>query len=113
MAHLVADFIESAKSAAATLKKAEDAGDLHAVRVVCLQLQGHGSSFGFKILTDVTGWRRRSLAVGDERGRRGQEPGADPLDLRAVASEEGRLTDFTPVWRAQRSVRAKMKTPSR
>jgi CheY-like chemotaxis protein len=53
MAHLVADFIESAKSAAASLKKAEDAGDLHAVRVVCLQLQGHGSSFGFKMLTEL------------------------------------------------------------
>ncbi len=54
MAPLVADFVASAKSAAASLKKAAESDDLQAVRTLCLQLQGHGSSFGFRILTEVT-----------------------------------------------------------
>ncbi len=52
---LVADFVRSVKMTAVALRRAAQTSDLKAVRKFCLQLQGNGASYGFKVLTDVAG----------------------------------------------------------
>jgi CheY-like chemotaxis protein/HPt (histidine-containing phosphotransfer) domain-containing protein len=55
LAPLIVDFVKAAKAAAAAIREAMEQDDVEQVRKLCLQLQGNGSSYGFKTLTDLAG----------------------------------------------------------
>ncbi len=63
LAPLIVDFVKAAKAAAAAIQEAAEQGDMERVRKLCLQLQGNGSSYGFKILTDLAGQAVEALSA--------------------------------------------------
>ena len=88
LAPLIVDFVKAVKAAAAAIRVAAEQGNMEQVRSLCLQLQGNGSSYGFKI-PDRHG---RAGGAGPGRRQLDRSGGATPLsNCRAICRRmEGR-----------------------